>query len=210
MAPPAMATPAAAAPVPLCVRLQPVFVTLLAAQAVLVVARFATGDGWGAATMLVVTALGALAIPARGDSVDALFALFYGSAVLILGMFDLTGVFERITMLKITYGGGHEGQLFGPTLSTRHNLISGLVILYPILELSMTMICFALFNDAAERFETAFVMSQQRVPLSSRTRQSATYAATATTGGAPNVPKAFQGEGKKLSDWLPEPQLTVV
>merc|ERR1719163_742877 len=75
----------------------PIFVSLLAVQALLTIARFLVADASGAITMLLLIIVGTLALAPRGTSIHPGYAGCMGAVCFLQGLFDIALLIERET-----------------------------------------------------------------------------------------------------------------
>mmetsp|Transcript_43728 Transcript_43728/g.126304 ORF Transcript_43728/g.126304 Transcript_43728/m.126304 type:complete len:192 (-) Transcript_43728:83-658(-) len=128
-------------PTRFALKARPVFVGLLALQAVLMVGRFIIMDLWGAMLTLLVVLMGSFVVSASGG-MDTTYCLYYGLMCLVNGVFDLILCLERWMHAKYT--------IFARNAPMMFNVASCVFLLCPAVEMAATALAAYVYMDAQE------------------------------------------------------------
>eukprot|EP00929_Paragymnodinium_shiwhaense_P014636 TRINITY_DN122569_c0_g1_i1.p1 TRINITY_DN122569_c0_g1~~TRINITY_DN122569_c0_g1_i1.p1 ORF type:complete len:216 (-),score=37.92 TRINITY_DN122569_c0_g1_i1:37-684(-) len=182
-------------PTPSAFNLQmvPIFVTLVAVQALLLIVRFLLKDVSGALTTLLMVFMGTLAVAPRGTCIHMGYAGCLGAVSFLQGLFDIAMLVEHETRPK----------MFAPLESharkdhAAHMLRTCVLITCPLVELAMAHLCYFLYQDELENEEMSMLLPPEAAaqPL----------AAAVLQGSAKKADNSrfFKGPFRRLGDWLP-------
>mmetsp|Transcript_111442 Transcript_111442/g.296139 ORF Transcript_111442/g.296139 Transcript_111442/m.296139 type:complete len:192 (-) Transcript_111442:91-666(-) len=141
-------TSALGPPTRFALKARPVFVSLLAFQALLMIGRFIIMDLWGAMLTLLVVLMGSFVVSSSGG-MDTTYCLYYGLMCLVNGIFDVILCVERWMHVKYT--------LFARNAPTMFNVASVVFLLCPAVEMASTVLAAYIYMDAQES-EARFVL----------------------------------------------------
>lgn len=141
-------------PTRFALKARPYFIGLLAAQAVLMVARFLILDIWGALLSLLILTLG-VSVLSTGAGVDTGYCFYYGLLCLVNGIFDAILFLERAVHVKYP--------LFSRQAPAVFNVASLVYLSCPLMELAAASLAVAVYIEASEQ-ESRLLMQPLNPP----------------------------------------------
>mmetsp|Transcript_9653 Transcript_9653/g.22757 ORF Transcript_9653/g.22757 Transcript_9653/m.22757 type:complete len:187 (+) Transcript_9653:191-751(+) len=147
-------------PTRFALKARPVFVSLLAVQALLAIGRFVIMDLWGAMLTMLVVLMGTFVVSSN-RGIDTTHCLYYGLMCLVNGVFDLILFVERWVHVKYA--------IFARDAPLMFNVASAVFLLCPLVEMASTVLAAYIYVDAQES-EARLVLtrSQSDAPSSAR------------------------------------------